>query len=292
MANAPYRIAHRGDSTTAPENTFEAVKAAVDFGCEGVEIDVRLTKDEKIVLMHDEYIDRMIFNGDGVTPHIKLRDINWRDLGKIKIPYENHLLPDFPEGGIKIEKELFDYVDNRMFGRDPESPYRNAKKSTIPVLLEEIIIWVINNSSDVFIEVECKDKGMAKYLEEVLLRTNAYDRVILMSGDISIIDEYQEYFAKNKKLKNVKLGANIRRLDDGWKNKLEYFSFYEVGLNPDNLTGEDVKYLHKKGIKVFSNLGDYAEWWENINILQIDGFKTNYIKEYTSWLSNCVIDSI
>ncbi|MCK5675327.1 MAG: glycerophosphodiester phosphodiesterase, partial [Spirochaetales bacterium] len=86
MITTPFRIAHRGDSTTAPENTFEAVKTAVDFGCKGVEIDVRLTKDNKIVLMHDEYIDRMVFNGKENKLNIKLRDLNWSEVIKYKIP--------------------------------------------------------------------------------------------------------------------------------------------------------------------------------------------------------------
>ena len=286
MAYNPHRIAHRGDSTTAPENTFEAVRSAVDFGCEGVEIDVRLTKDNKIVLMHDEYINRMIFNGDEIKRNIRLRDIDWCDLEKVKIPYENHLLPDFPEGGIIVETELFDFVDNRMLGRDSDSPYRKTDNSTTAVLLEEIIIWVLHNSPTVFLEVECKDIGIAKHLEELILRTNAYDRVILMSGDVSIVDEYQKHFVRDKKLNKVRLGANIRHLDDDWKNKLEYFELYEVGLNPVNLNMKDVTFLHNKNLKVFSNLGDYPEWWESLHRLHIDGFKTNYIREYTSWLNN------
>lgn len=285
MRNTPYRIAHRGDSTTAPENTLEAVRAAVDYGCEGVEIDVRLTKDNRIVLMHDEYIDRMVFDDRNKKLNKKLRDMNWCDVKELKIPYENHLLPDFPDEGIKQEKLLFDLVDNRMFGQDPEFPYIHTGKCTTTILLEDIIIWLQKNSSKIILEVECKDKGMAPFLEELLIKTNSYDWVILMSGDTSIIDEFQEYFIKEKQTQNVKLGANIRRLNIHWKNKLEFMKFYEVGLNPDYLTRYDVVYLHNINIKVFSNLGDYPEWWETIHDFQIDGFKTNYIREYTDWLN-------
>jgi len=284
MKKTPYRIAHRGDSTTAPENTFEAIKAAVEWGCEGVEIDVRLTKDNKVVLMHDEYIDRMVFNGKGKKLNTKLRDMNWCEVKELKIPYENHLLPGFPEAGIKEEKLLFDRVDNRMFGQDPEFPYKHIGRCTSTILLEDIIIWFQQNSSTIILEVECKDKGMAPFLEELLIKTNCYDWVILMSGDTSIIDEFQEYFIKEKQTQSLKLGANIRRLNIHWKNKLEYMKFYEVGLNPNYLTKEDVVYLHNINIKVFSNLGDYQEWWETIHDFQIDGFKTNYIREYTAWL--------
>ena len=279
----PYRIAHRGDSTTAPENTIEAIQAAADFGCEGIEIDVRLTKDNKIVLMHDEYIDRMVFNGKETKLNLRLRDLNWNEVIKYKIPYENHLLPDFPKAGIKKEKLLFDRVDNRMFGKDPKFPYKHTDNYTSPLLLEDLILWLQKNYSKIILEVECKDSGMAQYLEKLINITKSHNLVILMSGDTKIIDEFQEYFIKNNQLQNFKLGANIRRLNIHWKNKLEYMIFFEVGLNPNYLSKKDVDYLHNKNILVFSNLGDYPEWWEKIHDFGIDGFKTNYIREYTEW---------
>jgi glycerophosphoryl diester phosphodiesterase len=45
--------AHRGCSSTHPENTLPALRAAVALGCEQVEFDVRLSADGCPVLMHD-----------------------------------------------------------------------------------------------------------------------------------------------------------------------------------------------------------------------------------------------
>ena len=50
--------AHRGASGYAPENTLEAFKKAVEMGADGVELDVQLTKDDQMVVIHDELIDR------------------------------------------------------------------------------------------------------------------------------------------------------------------------------------------------------------------------------------------
>ncbi len=47
-------IAHRGESYDAPENTFASINLAWERDAEAVEIDVRLTKDEMIVLIHDK----------------------------------------------------------------------------------------------------------------------------------------------------------------------------------------------------------------------------------------------
>jgi glycerophosphoryl diester phosphodiesterase len=49
--------AHRGHSVGAPENTLPAFKAAVDRGATVLEIDVVLTRDDAIVLLHDEIVD-------------------------------------------------------------------------------------------------------------------------------------------------------------------------------------------------------------------------------------------
>ncbi|MBR4450234.1 MAG: hypothetical protein IKS39_00180 [Clostridia bacterium] len=41
--------------------------------------------------------------------------------------------------------------------------------------------------------------------------------------------------------------------------------------------------LESMGIKVFSNLGDYPEWWKQICDMGVVGFKTNYPDAYTEW---------
>ena len=51
-------VAHRGDWRNFPENSIQAIKNSIDMGVDMVEIDVRETKDGKLVLMHDETIDR------------------------------------------------------------------------------------------------------------------------------------------------------------------------------------------------------------------------------------------
>ena len=56
--------AHRGCSASCPENTIPAFCAAVSLGCEQVELDVRLSSDAHLILLHDETVDRTT-NGSG-----------------------------------------------------------------------------------------------------------------------------------------------------------------------------------------------------------------------------------
>jgi glycerophosphoryl diester phosphodiesterase len=52
-------FAHRGASGYAPENTLEAFALAMEMGADGIELDVQLTKDGEVVVIHDEVIDRV-----------------------------------------------------------------------------------------------------------------------------------------------------------------------------------------------------------------------------------------
>ncbi len=74
------RIAHRGASALAPENTLSAFREAVRRGCSWIETDVRLTADELPVLIHDGTVDRTT-GGRGAVGGMTLRQIQRLDAG-------------------------------------------------------------------------------------------------------------------------------------------------------------------------------------------------------------------
>ncbi|MGH7117125.1 MAG: glycerophosphodiester phosphodiesterase, partial [Stellaceae bacterium] len=51
-------IGHRGAAARAPENTLRGLRRARALGCRWVELDVRLTGDGELVLLHDERLER------------------------------------------------------------------------------------------------------------------------------------------------------------------------------------------------------------------------------------------
>lgn len=75
--------AHRGQSTTHPENTLAALKAAVDAGAHQIEFDVQLTQDGKLVLLHDSSLDRTT-NGSGQVRNHTLAQLKALDAGSWK----------------------------------------------------------------------------------------------------------------------------------------------------------------------------------------------------------------
>ena len=92
-----YVAAHRGWSAKYPENTLEAMQAALDLGVDQLETDVRITKDGELVLMHDATVDRTT-NGTGKVCDLTLAEIRQLDAGIKKAPeYAGMQVPTFIE---------------------------------------------------------------------------------------------------------------------------------------------------------------------------------------------------
>lgn len=72
--------AHRGDVTAAPENTLPAFQSAVEKGVQQIELDLDLTKDGEIVVMHDATVDRTT-NGTGKVTELTFAEIRKLDAG-------------------------------------------------------------------------------------------------------------------------------------------------------------------------------------------------------------------
>ena len=73
-------FAHRGSKGTHPENTLTSFKEAVRVGSDGIELDVHLTKDGHLVVIHDETVDRTT-NGTGEIRNLTLAEIKAMDAG-------------------------------------------------------------------------------------------------------------------------------------------------------------------------------------------------------------------
>jgi glycerophosphoryl diester phosphodiesterase len=86
-------FAHRGFSGKYPENTLLAFGKAIEAGCDGIELDVHLSKDGELVIIHDELVDRTT-NGRGLVADYTLAELQKLDAsagysgvyGKNKIP--------------------------------------------------------------------------------------------------------------------------------------------------------------------------------------------------------------
>ena len=95
--NTPLIIGHRGASAVAPENTLAAFREAIAVGADGIEFDVRLTRDGVPVVIHDNSLRRT----GGLSQRIA--DMTWAELAKVDVgswfsgSFANETVPSLAE---------------------------------------------------------------------------------------------------------------------------------------------------------------------------------------------------
>jgi glycerophosphoryl diester phosphodiesterase len=97
--------AHRGDLKNAPENTLPALVSAAHKGAHMIELDVQLSRDGELVLMHDATLDRTT-NGRGKVSELSFKELRALDAGgwfapkfaRTRIPTLREALAAIPRG--------------------------------------------------------------------------------------------------------------------------------------------------------------------------------------------------
>jgi glycerophosphoryl diester phosphodiesterase len=101
----PLSVAHRGHSIAYPENTLEAYRKAIDLGVEMIECDVNITRDGKLVMMHDSTLDRTT-TGSGRVSASTWEEIQRLDAGgKFKPEFAGARVPSTEETLILYKEE-------------------------------------------------------------------------------------------------------------------------------------------------------------------------------------------
>ena len=96
-------VGHRGAMAVEPENTMRSFTRAADLGVDAIELDVRLSRDGRLVIMHDELVDRTT---DGIGA---IADLDWSELRELdagqgeRIPGLADVWAEFDEVGLQIE---------------------------------------------------------------------------------------------------------------------------------------------------------------------------------------------
>ncbi len=102
----PLIIAHRGSSAHAPENTLAAFTLAADQGADAIELDVTLTRDGQVVVIHDDTLDRTT-NGTGRVDRLLYAEVAQYDAGvKFNGKFTGECVP--------LLSQVFDAVGQRV----------------------------------------------------------------------------------------------------------------------------------------------------------------------------------
>ena len=101
-------LGHRGASGYAPENTLEAFRLAMDMGADGFELDVHLSKDGELIVMHDERVDRTT-DGSGLIQSFTLKELKTLDASNGMAQYKGANIPTLGE--------LYDLIRDPFWSR-------------------------------------------------------------------------------------------------------------------------------------------------------------------------------
>ena len=102
----PLNFGHKGASYEAPENTLPAFLLAADMGADGIELDVQLSADDEVVVIHDFTLDATT-NGSGRVADCTLAELKMLDAG-------GWFDPDFAGQQIPTLQEVVDAVGDRL----------------------------------------------------------------------------------------------------------------------------------------------------------------------------------
>jgi glycerophosphoryl diester phosphodiesterase len=154
----PVNVAHRGASTLAPENTIEAFRLAVEAGAGGLELDVHMTRDGHIVVIHDATVDRTT-NGSGAVSEMTLDELRRFDAG-------HNFSPD---GG-------------------STRPYRGRGVwvPTLGEVIEEFPGVTVN------IEIKAGTSGIEETVLGILRDANALGRALVVSTPHAIVKRFRK----------------------------------------------------------------------------------------------------
>ena len=99
-------IGHRGSRDEYPENTILGIKKAIENKVDGVEIDIHLTKDNQLAVIHDDSVDRTT-NGNGKIEDLTLEQIKKLDAGNgEKVPTLQEVIDVIKQSNVELFIEI------------------------------------------------------------------------------------------------------------------------------------------------------------------------------------------
>ena len=122
----PIIFAHRGASAQAPENTIAAFELALKQQADAIELDVKLSADGQVIVIHDETIDRTT-NGRGKVKDMTLAELKALDAGSF-------FARDFAGEKIPTLEEVFEAVGKHTFINIELKNYRSRRDDLVELV--------------------------------------------------------------------------------------------------------------------------------------------------------------
>ncbi len=135
-------IGHRGASGIAPENTMAAFRKAVELGAGFIETDLQLSRDARLVALHDDTLERTT-NGKGAVSARTLKELRKLDAGSWFRASQSEGAPAFAGERIPIVEEVL------ALGREHEIGLYLEVKATGPSGAEHAVVGALRASGEI-----------------------------------------------------------------------------------------------------------------------------------------------
>ena len=123
---APFIFAHRGASAHAPENTLAAFLLAARQGAPAVELDVRLSADGQVVVIHDPTVDRTT-DGTGLVADLPLAALKELDAGtKFDVQFKGERIPTLDEFFETAGRQLYTNIELANYIQDHKADHADG----------------------------------------------------------------------------------------------------------------------------------------------------------------------
>jgi glycerophosphoryl diester phosphodiesterase len=259
---------HRGSRGLMPENTFPAMKTALDLGVTTLEMDIVFTKDKQAILSHEPFFNHEITtkaDGSYVTESeeksLNIFKMTYEEVKKYDVGMKPH--PRFPkQQKLAVYKpllsDLLDSVQQYMMTSKRALPYFNIETKTSP------------STDNIY------HPAPAEFVEGLMAVVRAKqieDRVIIQSFDFRTL----QYL--HRKYPLIKTAMLIEDFDErGLKDQLKALGFNPTIYSPEHklVTKELVEKCHEQNIKVIPWTVNDKTRIEELKEMGVDGVISDY----------------
>jgi len=243
----PKIIAHRGASAVAPENTLAAFREAIAAGADGIEFDVRITKDNEAVVFHDRKLRRTTGKKGTVA------DLTSAELCKLDA--------------------------GSWFGRTNGNHSDNSFSDEVVSTLKQTLDFLSDFNGTIYIELKCKEadvERLTRRVGEILNQTKRTDRIIVKSFKLSVIPLIKQHCpgVRTAALFAPKV-KNVLRKEKYLVKIAEEIGADELSLHYTLATKKLMKKARSRGLKVAIWTADNPRWIKRALRLGLNSIITN-----------------
>ena len=253
MGQSEYKIfGHRGCRGVYPENTIEGFKKAIEFGVDGIELDVVVNKNQELVISHESYID---------TSYCLTNKIDNESLNIYKMNISE--IQDI-DCGSKFVKEF----PNQLKVKEKKPTYKEFKKELIDY--QGDILFEIKCDYDLVNEYFPDYEKYAKIIFEETRFSRHFDNIYFMSFDYRILNELFKIMPNSK---YIYLSSNKE-----FEKQMKLLNFEPLGVGIDfNIISQKIiDLVHNKKQVIYGWTINDEENSKSLTSMGLDGVITDY----------------